>query len=104
MKVLFVGEGKGDIGPAEFGEDVRPARGTVFGLTRKVVPTIDEECPALAWTELRRFHPSGKKQGFESKVSVAILISARKLSCEGTVCVTDSDGKPEKLEAMNRGR
>jgi hypothetical protein len=104
VKVLFVGEGKSDIGPAEFGEEVRPARGTVFGLVRKIIPDIEEDSPALAWTELRRFHPSGKKHGFEAKVSVAILISARRFGCKGTVCVTDCDGHPSRLAEMERGQ
>ncbi len=105
MKVLFVGEGKTDIGPAEFGMSPQPARGPVFHLARKIVPHIDEEgCPAVRWSELTRFPPPDKKKGFEAKVAKAILVSARLHNCQGTICVADCDGDPTRLEDMIRGR
>jgi hypothetical protein len=104
MKVLFVGEGKNDIGPSELDSGPRAARGVVPALARKVVALINEDCPALAWRELSLFDPRARKKGFAAKVTAAILVSSRRFACGGTVCVADRDRDGERLTQMAAGR
>ena len=104
MKVLFVGEGDHDIGPQEHGAGPRTARGVVPTLSRKVVPSIDEGCKALAWRELPRFEASARKKGFAAKVAAAVLVSSRRFDCEATVCVADRDRDAGRLALMAEGK
>lgn len=102
MKVLFVGEGTHDIGGVgEIWARPRPATGVVPTLARRVCPTIGDDSIALAWREIPRFSRHTRK-GFEAKVASAMLLSARKLDCAGTVCVVDRDGDESRLPAMKR--
>jgi hypothetical protein len=93
VKVLFIGEGRHDIGdssPSPF--DPRPAQGTVPTLARRVCRSIAPESVALAWNEIRRFNPDAQKRGFAAKVPAAVLVAERRLGCSGTVLVADRDG------------
>ncbi len=104
MKVLFIGEGPHDIGdPGPNPFIPRPAQGTIPTLARRVCPSIRPESVALAWTEIRRFNPQGKKGGYESKIPAAVLIAARKFNCSGSVFVTDQDRKAERRAALEAG-
>jgi hypothetical protein len=103
VKALFVGEGKHDIGPAgESWSQPRPATGVVPALARRVCPSIGAESIALAWHDISRFSPSARR-GLEAKVAAAILLSARRFDCAGTICVIDRDGDEARLDAMGRG-
>jgi hypothetical protein len=103
MKVLFVGEGKHDIGPPASGFGPRPAGGVVPVLARKVCPgVIDEACQALAWAELQRFGPTRKRMDFAAKVAAAILVSARRFGCAGLVCVRDQDRQEDRLAELRK--
>ena len=71
MKVLFVGEGKHDIGEPDPFSSARLAGGTIPTLAKRVVPLIGEESVALQWIEIPRFRPEAKKHGFPAKVKAA---------------------------------
>jgi hypothetical protein len=104
VKVLFIGEGNHDIGPAgDRWAEPRPATGVIPILARRLCNTIDATSIALAWREISRFSPQARK-GFEAKVSAAMLLAARRFDCAGTVCVTDRDGDADRLPAMHRGK
>lgn len=104
MKVLFFGEGNHDIGFAgESWSQPRPATGVVPALARRICPAIDPSSIALPLREISRFSP-GARRGYEAKVAAAIVVSARRFGCSGTICVADRDGDPERLGAMKRGK
>ncbi|HYT93173.1 MAG TPA: hypothetical protein VEL76_30930 [Gemmataceae bacterium] len=104
MKVLFIGEGPTDIGHSGMDPDrPRPATGPLAILARKVCPQIDADSLALRWVEIARFDPRGKKKGWEAKVAAAILLSARKFDCDGTICIADRDRQKERLSEMDAG-
>ncbi len=93
MKVLFVGEGRHDIGdPSSNQYQPRPAGGTIPALVRHIWKTMAQESVALAWSEIWRFNPQAKRRGYPSKVAAAVLLSSRRLGCLATVVVTDRDG------------
>jgi hypothetical protein len=104
MKVLFVGEGRHDIGdsnPNPF--HPRPANGTIPALARRICPTIAQESLSLAWTEVRRFNSSAKKHGFPAKIIAAVLVAERKFGCTGTVVVADRDGDAGRHAELEEG-
>jgi hypothetical protein len=103
MKVLFIGEGRHDIGDSTGDFEPRPAKGSIPTLARQVCPAIAEDSPALAWREVSRFHPDAKKHGFQHKVAGAILVSVRRFNCAGTVCVADQDRDPDRLVQLEAG-
>lgn len=104
MKLLFIGEGRHDIGdPIPNAYDPRPALGAIPGLARRICPEIDAESVALAWTELIRFNPSARKRGFPAKIVAAVLLAVRKFGCAGTVLVADRDRDEGRLSAMEEG-
>ncbi|MCI0637664.1 MAG: hypothetical protein L0Y72_28745 [Gemmataceae bacterium] len=93
MKVLFVGEGRHDIGdPNPNAFSPRLARGTIPTLAKRVIPEISSDSVAIAWTELRRFNPAAKKRGYPAKVAAAVLVAQRRFGCPATILVTDRDG------------
>ncbi len=103
MKTLFVGEGPHDIGnPGSDPFQPRPAQGVIPILARKVCPSISPESVSLAWKEIARFNPQGKKRGFESKVPAAVLVAGR-FSCSGSVFVADRDGDPSRYDGLKAG-
>ncbi len=104
MKVLFVGEGRTDIGAAAQNPAERRAGGPIPVLARKIIQTIDPDCPAISWRDVARFSPDKQKPGFEYRVAAAILVSIRTFDCQATICVTDQDGDESRIDAMNRGR
>jgi hypothetical protein len=104
MNLLFIGEGRNDIGdpnPNLF--QPRPARGTIPTLARRVCPDIAPESVALAWPEIRRFNPSAQKRGYPAKIAAAVLVAARKFGCAGTVAVADRDGDAGRQSALEEG-
>jgi hypothetical protein len=109
VKVLFIGEGRhdiGDQGPNPY--HPRPGRGTVPALARRICTDIAPESVALAWREIRRFNPSAKKHGFPAKVPAAVLVAVRRFGCDATILVADRDGEAgrqtELEEGTNRAR
>lgn len=104
MIVLFVGEGRHDIGgPAPNPYHPRRAGGAVPALAWRVCPVLSVDSIALAWTELPRFNPGARKRGYEAKVPAAVLLAARRFSCAGTVLVTDRDAGPDRFAALQAG-
>ena len=104
MKVLFVGDGRTDIGAAVQNPAERLAGGPIPILTRKIIHAIDRDSPAISWQDVPRFNPNRQKAGYEHQVTAAIVVSARSFDCQATVCVADQDGDHSRIEAMNRGR
>jgi hypothetical protein len=103
VKVLFIGEGPHDVGAAPANpRDLRPARGTVCILARKVCPTIADESVALTWAAIARFNPKAKKRGFAAKIAGAVLIASR-YGCAGCVFVTDRDRDDDRYAALEDG-
>jgi hypothetical protein len=104
VKVLFIGEGRHDIGePNPNAYQPRPARGVVPALTRRICPGIAGESIALAWPEIRRFNPSAQKSGYPAKASAAVLLAARKFDCGGTVLVADRDTQASRESELEAG-
>lgn len=113
MKVLFVGEGTHDIGPAGdegaarrgvHAELGRPARGVVPALACKAVPGIEKSASrALAWREVA-LYSGDRKPGLDRKVKGAALIATRRLGLDAVVCVHDRDGEKHayRLDDMQR--
>jgi hypothetical protein len=102
--VLFVGEGRHDIGePNPNPYQPRPTRGSIPTLARRVCPAMSADSVALAWTEIRRFNPAALKRGYEAKVPAAVLLASRRFGCAGTVLVTDRDADPDRYAALQAG-
>jgi hypothetical protein len=101
VKILFVGEGSGDIGKAEHELSPRPAGGAVATLARKACPKISPDSIAIQWINIKRYSPKSKK-GLAGKVAAAMLL-AHKFGCEGTICVADKDRDNDRLSAMEEG-
>lgn len=104
MKVLFIGEGRHDIGDSNpnFGEP-RIAKGTVPTLARRVCGKIAGDSLALAWAEIHRFNASAKKTGYRGKIVAAVMLAARKFGCAATVAVADQDGRTERSARLEEG-
>jgi hypothetical protein len=95
-RVLFVGDGKHDIGgPDGFSDDPFPARGVVPNLTAHVAAIDVERSVALRWLDLSRFSPTGKR-GYPAKIKAAQLLAERRWSLDGAVCVVDQDNEPSR--------
>ncbi|HVA46423.1 MAG TPA: hypothetical protein VNH11_08620 [Pirellulales bacterium] len=104
MKVLFVGEGPHDVGsPNRIPGQPRPAGGTIPTLTRRVCDRVAPDSIAITWSEIPRFHASGKKRGFPAKIMAAVLLSMRSFGCAGTIAVADRDGKAERNAELEAG-
>lgn len=102
MKVLFVGEGPHDIGRDENAAfPPSAANGVVPILARKVVPAIAQDSLAIKWREITLLDPH--KKGLDNKVAAAILISARRFGCAGTICVRDQDRAGDLAESLAAG-
>ncbi|MHB1422683.1 MAG: hypothetical protein ACYC3I_05700 [Gemmataceae bacterium] len=104
MKLLFIGEGRHDIGDSNADPSPpRSAQGTIPTLARRICPNIASESVALAWREIRRFNPSAQKHGYPAKIAAAVLLAARKFGCAGTVVVADRDGQAGRQSEMAEG-
>ena len=104
MKVLFIGEGPHELGHGDFQfSEPRQAGGILPALACKMCEWITEPV-ALRWTDLARFNPNVKRSGLAAKVAAAVLLSARRFECQGTVCVCDRDRDDSRLPAMEEGR
>jgi hypothetical protein len=109
VKVLFIGEGRHDIGdPIPNPHYPRAAQGTIPTLARRICTDIALDSVALAWPEIRRFNPSAQKRGYPAKVAAAVLVAARRFDCAATVVVADRDSEAgrqvELEEGVNRAR
>lgn len=104
MKVLFIGEGRHDIGdPNPNSYDPRPAQGTIPTLACRVCDGIDPESVALAWKEIRRFHPPGGKSGYPAKIAAAALLAVKRFGCGATIVVADRDGETGRQSELEEG-
>jgi hypothetical protein len=63
VKLLFIGEGRHDIGDPQPLQP-RPAQGTIPTLARRICAKIAPESVALAWTEIRRKKQRGRESFF----------------------------------------
>lgn len=101
MKILFVGEGRHDIGASSFAPQPRTASGVVATLSRKIRPMISGESVALSWTEISLL--SRSKKGLEHK-----LVAARELvkrhGCDGIIAVIDQDGDGARIQSLKVGQ
>lgn len=105
MKVLFVGEGRHDIGkPSSHPGEPRIARGLIPTLARAICDTIAQESIALAWSEIVRFSADAKQSGYPAKMKAAVLLSERKFRCSATIFVADRDGKDARRGQLEDGR
>lgn len=120
MKVLFIGEGTHDIGPASdegaarrgvHAEGGRPARGVVTALACRAVPGIERASSrALDWREVALYSADrkpklGRTSGLDRKVKAAALVAKRLFKADALVCVHDRDGERHayRFEDMQRG-
>jgi hypothetical protein len=104
VKVLFIGEGRHDIGDANPDTyQPRPAGGVVPALMRRVCPGVAGVSIALAWPEIRRFNPSAEKSGYPAKTSAAVLLATTKFDCGGTVLVADRDTQASRESELEEG-
>lgn len=104
MKVLFIGEGRHDIGdPNPTPYYPRSAQGTIPALVRRICDGIDSESVALSWSEIRRFNPSAQKSGYPAKVAAAALLAVRKFDCAVIVVVADRDGEADRQSGLEEG-
>lgn len=104
MKILFVGEGRHDIGdPDPSPNHLRTAHGTVPALACRVSTSISADSVALAWAEIRRFNPDARKSGYRHKVPAAVLVATRRLGCSGSVFVADRDTDRSRYEELEFG-
>lgn len=103
MKVLFVGDGRHDIGPAVFGPHPRPATGVVAALCRRINPQISTDSVSLAWRDIATLNQS--KRGLEHKLVAAKELAVRH-GCTGTIAVADQDGTQgaSRLDDLKNGR
>jgi hypothetical protein len=99
MKVLFVGDGRHDIGRTDgVSNEPQPAGGVVPTLSRRLCPNISADSLAFKWKDIPRFQRG--KNGYAGKVPAAAL-KARQYGCMATICVVDrdrDDGRSEQLE------
>lgn len=102
-RVLFVGDGKHDIGAPDWPTDEPfPARGVVPHLAERVAAIDRAGSLALSWShpKLTRFRPKNRPQrthGYEAKVRAAQLqIERGAIAVDGLVCVVDEDNDPER--------
>ncbi len=104
MKVLFIGEGRHDIGdPNPDPYSPRSAKGTIPTLASRIWDGIGSESAALAWSEIRRFNPSAQKSGYPAKVAAAALLAVRKFGCAATVVVADRDRNNSRQSELEEG-
>jgi hypothetical protein len=104
VKVLFVGEGRHDIGDTSSNPLLpRLARGTIPTLVRYVCRCISSDSLALAWRDIPRFNPAAKKRGLAPKVVAAVFIAQRDFGCTGTVLVVDRDGVADRAHQLQSG-
>jgi hypothetical protein len=104
VKILFIGEGRHDIGgPSPHPRQPRPAGGTIPALARRLSAAVAPESVALAWSEISRFNLSAKKRGYPAKIAAAVLLATRNFNCEATITVADRDGKVERYDELLAG-
>jgi hypothetical protein len=101
-RVLFIGDGKHDIGKPEWPTDEAfPARGVVPTLAERIAAIDRPGSVAMHWAHprLARFPVarSTMTRGYEAKLRAARLhVERGTLAVEGIVCVVDEDKKPER--------
>ncbi len=101
-RVLFIGDGKHDIGKPEWPTDEAfPARGVVPLLAERIAIIDRPGSVAMHWAhpKLARFSPDRKTRGYEAKLRAARLhVERGTLAVEGIVCAVDEDKKSERRE------
>jgi len=102
-RVLFIGDGKHDIGKPEWPtDDAFPARGVVPLLAERIAAIDRPHSVAMHWAhpKLARFSPDRMKtRGYEAKLRAAHLqVKRGVLPVEGIVCVVDEDKKPGRRQ------
>ena len=110
LKVLFVGEGRHDIGPSDFANQYRPARGVVPTLVRKIVTEVSDDSVAIAWRDITAFRKAEKgrlvdvaHKRLARKVKQAVEM-ARRIGCQATICVHDTDRFDDRDQGLLAGR
>lgn len=109
-RVLFIGDGKHDVGAPEWPTDEPfPACGVVPKLAERVAAIDREKSLAMKWAHprLSRFPVgrAGKTRGYEAKLRAARLqIERGMLAVDGIVGVVDEDNDPERRELPEVGR
>ena len=103
MKLLFVGEGPTDVGTPNFALPPRHARGPIFILSRKVCPSIDNDCLGFYWREIPILRREKKGNIYAARVAAAMAL-AYEHGCQGAVVVVDRESKDEdRLKDMEVG-
>lgn len=111
MKVLFVGEGRNDVGNSHNDPVPCLATGVIPTLIQRVHPIISEAI-AHRWTHIPRIPLNIKKldremkrRGYKAKVFGAVLLGALRYGCDGRICVVDGDTADDDcLEQMKEGK
>jgi hypothetical protein len=102
MKVLFVGEGRNELGRPDWPARLRPATGVVPTLSRKVCANIAQDSLAIQWREVAVLNRRKRGNVLAARVQAAIVLALQH-GCKGTVCLHDQDREPERLEQMQQG-
>jgi len=101
-RVLFIGDGKHDIGEPEWpSNEAFPARGVVPLLAERIAAIDRSGSVAMHWAhpKLARFSPNRRTRGYVAKLHAAkIQIERGRLALDGIVCVVDQDNKAERRE------
>lgn len=101
-RVLFVGDGKHDIGAPEWPtDDPYPARGVVPHLVERTAEIDRTNSRALRWSEVTRLSPT--KKGYEHKLRAAQLLAVRH-GLDAVVAVVDEDNDPTRHELIDTAR
>lgn len=99
-RVLFIGDGKHDIGEPEYwSDDAFPAGGVVPRLAERISLIDRPGSLAMRWAhpKLARLPRDRTTRGYEDKLRAAkIQIEYRVLPVEGIVCVVDKDNKKHR--------
>ena len=94
-RVLFIGDGKHDVGAPEWPtDDPYPARGVVPHLSARTAAIDRDNSLALTWSRLTRLSPT--KKGYLHKLRAAQLIAQRRYGLDGVVAVVDEDNDPDR--------
>ncbi len=97
-RVLFVGDGKHDVGGPDWTvEDAFPAGGVVSHLVVRTAAVELEGSLALRWKDILRLSPSAKR-GYSGKLRAALLLAERKYGLGGVVAVVDEDHDAKRRE------
>lgn len=102
MKILFVGEGRHDIGTHEF--PPRPGAPDAFllGICQKLVPEISSDSIAIKWSQINLFSKD-RRRGLDRKLLAASQLAASH-GCVGLIAVVDQDRDEDRIRILNETR